>query len=148
MAFEINQVFIIGRLTRDPELSHTQSGKSVCKFGVANNPGKEDTDVCFFDVTAWGKTGESIAQYKKKGEQIGIVGRLRQSRWQDENGNNRSKIEIVASSVQFIGGGNSGNSNAISNNTGSVTRNQESNLPMTNNNNSGYGDDPAGEIPF
>ena len=101
MAFDQNATFHVGRLTRDPELSYTKSEVPVCKFSIANNSGKDDVN--FFDCVAFKNTATSCAQYLRKGSQVVIEGRLKQSRWTDKNGQNRSKVEIVATSVQFIG---------------------------------------------
>ena len=103
MAFDQNATFHVGRLTRDPELSYTKSEVPVCKFSIANNSGKEESDVNFFDCVAFKNTATSCAQYLRKGSQVVIEGRLKQSRWTDKNGQHRSKVEIVATSVQFIG---------------------------------------------
>ncbi len=113
MAFDINQVFLIGRLTRDPE-TRFSSNTAICKFSIANNSGREDKDVNFFDVVVFGKTAENIQQYLKKGSQIAISGRLSQSRW-EKDGQKRSKVEIVGLNIQFLdtrggGGGSSGSS--------------------------------------
>jgi len=101
MAFDINSVFIVGRLTRDPELSYTNSQKAICKFSVANGRGKDE--VSFFDVITWEKVATSCGQYLKKGSQFVINGKLQQNRFTDKDGNNRSKIEIVGVNVQFVG---------------------------------------------
>jgi len=105
MSWDINQVIVVGRLTRDPELSYTQNQIPICKFSVANNrnDGKGGEDVSFFDVVAWNKVATSCSQYLRKGSQVVIDGRLNQSRFQDKTGQNRSKVEIVASLVQFVG---------------------------------------------
>jgi len=108
---DTNNVVITGRLVRDPEFSKTTNDKSICKFSIACNGFKKD-DVSFLDIVCWGKTAEIVSEYLRKGSQSIITGRLQQQRFQDKSGANRSKIEIVASAVQFIGpksesGGNS-----------------------------------------
>lgn len=106
---DVNHVTIIGRLTRDAELRYTPSGQAVCKFSIAVNRRKKSGDqwvdeASFFDVTAWGKTGEALNQYLVKGKQIAVEGELRQNRW-EQDGQNRSKVEIMANNVQLLGGG-------------------------------------------
>ena len=110
MANDINRVFMIGRLTRDPELKYTQSGTSVASFSLANNrtytvQNEKKEQVSFFNCIAWGKPGEVIAQYCKKGSKLGIEGRLQQRSWQDQNGQKRNTVEIVVENFQFLSGG-------------------------------------------
>lgn len=100
---DTNVWFGIGRLTSDPELKYTAGGNPVCNFSIAvNRDFKDKKDVSFIDVIAWSKLAETICQFMKKGKRIAITGHLKQSRWQDKDGGNRSKIEIVAESVQFL----------------------------------------------
>jgi len=103
MSSDLNRVMIIGRLVRDPELKYTPNGKEVCNFSVAVNSwnGKEEVGN-FFDCVIWGKRAENLTQYCKKGSVIGIEGRLQQRRWEDQNGNKRSTVEIVVDSAQFL----------------------------------------------
>ncbi len=108
MANDINNVTIVGRLTRDSELKYTNSGTAICKFSLAVNRKKKQDEqwveeVSFFDVTLWGKLGESISQWLNKGKQVAVSGGLRQNRW-EQGGQNRSKVEIVASHVQLLSG--------------------------------------------
>ncbi|MBV8781906.1 MAG: single-stranded DNA-binding protein [Phycisphaerae bacterium] len=107
-----NQITIIGHLARDPELKFLQNQTAVCSFSVATNhkwktsSGEEREDVTFIDCTAWGKRGEVINQYLKKGNPIFIAGRLRQETWEDKNGGGkRSKHTVVVENFQFLGGG-------------------------------------------
>jgi single-strand DNA-binding protein len=111
---DINHVVLIGRLTRDAELKYTSGGQAVCKFSIAVNRRKKSGDqwedeANYFDIVLWGKQGESLHPYLKKGKMVGVDGELRQDRWQ-QDGQNRSKIEIVAGYVQLLGGG-AGSSN-------------------------------------
>ncbi len=105
----LNRVILMGNLTRDPELSHTASNAPVCKFGMATNrkwadrDGNKKEEVCYVDVTAWGKMGEVINQYMAKGRGILIEGRLQFSQWTDKEGKNRSKLDVVAESFSFVG---------------------------------------------
>lgn len=108
MSTDINTVVIAGRLTRDAELSYTQSGTALCKLSMAVNRsvknGNEWTDEAnFFDCTLWGKRGESLNQYLSKGQQIVVQGQLRQERW-DKDGQKRSKVTIHVDNIQLTGG--------------------------------------------
>ena len=105
---DINSVNIVGRLTRDGDLRYTNSGTPVNKFSIAVNRSKKNGDqweeeVNFFDVVLWGKPGEVLSQYLKKGQQVAVSGELRQSRW-EQDGQTRSKVEIQAHTVQLMGG--------------------------------------------
>lgn len=105
MARGINQVILMGRLTRDPEVRTTASGKSVTSFSLAVDRGGQDDQADFFDVTAWEKTGELVAQYLTKGRRALVQGRLRQDSWDDkETGKKRSRVEVVAFDVTFLDG--------------------------------------------
>jgi len=105
---DINHVVLVGRLTRDAELKYTAGGQAVCKFSVAVNRRKKNGDqwedeANYFDVVLWGRQGESLNQYLLKGKSVGVEGELRQDRWQ-QDGQNRSKVEIVANNIQLLGG--------------------------------------------
>ena len=111
MAANINRVVLVGNLTRDPELRHTPSGTPICKLRIAVNTRQKDgatgqwTDKPnYFDVTVWGNQGESCAQYLSKGRPVAIDGRLDWREWEGQDGNKREAVEIVAESVQFLGG--------------------------------------------
>ena len=105
MARGINQVILMGRLTRDPETRSTSSGKTVTSFSLAVDRGGQDDQADFFDVTAWEKTGELVAQYLTKGRRCLVQGRLRQDSWDDKDtGKKRSKVEVVANDVTFLDG--------------------------------------------
>ena len=116
MANDINVVVLVGRLTRDAELRYINTGTAVTKVSLAVNRRKKSGDqwteeANFFDVTIWGKQAETLAQYLTKGKQIGVQGELRFSKW-EQDGQPRSKVEVVANSVQLLGGGSSGGSRA------------------------------------
>ena len=114
-----SKAIIAGNLTRDPELRSTPNGANVCSFSVAVNRtfkdagGEQKEDVSFIDCSAWGKLGEMIAQYAKKGSGVLVSGRLSQRSWEDKNGGGkRSRTEIVVEDFNFTGpanrdGGNS-----------------------------------------
>ncbi len=113
MSKSINQVILMGNLTRDPELRTTPSGQSVCSFSLAVNrswqgqDGSQQDAVDYFDVTAWGKLGELVNQYMAKGRKCLVQGRLSQRSWEQE-GQKRSKVEVVANDVTFLDGGGAG----------------------------------------
>lgn len=107
----INRVTITGNLTRDPELRSLPSGMSVCELGVAVNHRRKDNatdqwidEPNYFNVVVFGSQGDNCAQYLSKGRPVAVDGRLRWSSWEDKNGGGkRSKVEIVAQTVQFLG---------------------------------------------
>jgi single-strand DNA-binding protein len=110
----LNKVFLMGNLTRDPELRYLQSGTAVCDFGMAINrrwkgsSGEQKEDVCFVDVTFFGRTAEVISEFMKKGRPIFVEGRLRLDAWTGKDGQKRSKLGVVGESMQFLdtkGGG-------------------------------------------
>jgi single-strand DNA-binding protein len=104
-----SKAIIAGNLTRDPELRSTPNGASVCSFSVAVNRtfrdsnGEQKEDVSFIDCSAWGKLGEMINQYAKKGTGVLISGRLSQHSWEDKDGKKRSRTEIVVEDFNFTG---------------------------------------------
>ena len=105
MAKSINQVILMGRLTRDPEQRTTSTGKTIASFSIAVDRGGQDDATDFFDVTAWEKLGELVIQYLAKGRRVLVQGRLRQDSWDDkETGKKRSRIEVVATDVTFLDG--------------------------------------------
>ncbi len=106
MADDINSVTLIGRLTRDPELSTTSSGAELLKISIASNrsvkKGEQwEDETSFFDITFWGKRAAGIAPHLKKGSKIGVTGSLKQERW-EQDGQKRSKVIINAQSIQFL----------------------------------------------
>ncbi len=109
MARSFNQVILMGNLTRDPELRQTPNGQSVCSFSLALNrrykgsdgDWKEATD--YVDIVAWGPLGERVAQYLTKGRPALVNGRLQSRSW-EQDGQKRSKVEVVAQDVTFLGG--------------------------------------------
>ena len=105
MARSINQVILMGRLTRDPEVRTTSTGKTITSFSLAVDRGGQDDQADFFDITAWEKLGELVSQYLTKGRRCLVQGRLRQDSWDDkETGKKRSKVEVVATDVTFLDG--------------------------------------------
>ena len=103
----LNKVLLIGRLTRDPETRYIPSGAAVTEFGFAVNRyytvnGERKEDTCFLDVSAWGRLGEQVRNYLKKGSQAFIEGHLVFSEWQTQEGQKRTKLRITADTVQFL----------------------------------------------
>jgi single-strand DNA-binding protein len=111
----INRVVLVGNLTRDPELRHTPSGTPVCKLRIAVNSRQKDAATGqwgdkpnYFDVTVWGNQAESSAQYLSKGRPVAIDGRLDWREWEAQDGSKRQAVEIIADTVQFLGGRDAG----------------------------------------
>ena len=109
-ATNINRVVLTGNLTRDPELRSLPSGTSVCSMRLAVNTRRKDasgewTDKAnYFDITVWGAQGENCSRFLSKGRPVAVDGRLEWREWEDKEGNKRQSVEIVADSVQFLGG--------------------------------------------
>lgn len=121
MAKSINQVILMGRLTRDPEQRTTTTGKTIANFSIAVDRGGQDDATDFFDVTAWEKLGELVMQYLSKGRRVLVQGRLRQDSWDDkETGKKRSRVEVTATDVTFLDGPSDGNSNGGGNDSSSA----------------------------
>ncbi len=111
-----NKVILMGNLTRDIELRHTQGGMAIAKFGMAINrktssqSGEAKESTCFVDCTAFGKSAELLSQYVRKGSQLFVDGRLEFSTWEAKEGGKRSKLEVIVENFQFMGSGNRDNS--------------------------------------
>lgn len=151
MAEDINSVTIVGRLTRDAELKYTNSGTAVTRIGIAVNRSRKDGDqwvdeASFFDVTLWGRRGESLNQYLTSGTRIAVAGELRQERW-EQDGQTRSRVVIHATNIQLLGGkdnqqGQNGNQQR---NTGYYNPNKDSRHNGYQNGSNGNFED---DIPF
>lgn len=104
-----NKVILLGNLTRDIELRYAQSGQPIAKFGMAINrkfggaDGEQRESTCFVDLTAFGKQAEILNQYVGKGSQLFVEGRLEYSTWDGQDGQKRSKLEVVVENFQFVG---------------------------------------------
>ena len=133
----INRVIITGNLTRDPELrTLSGSGTSVCSMRIACNGRRRNNETNqwedqpnYFDVTVWGAQGENCSRFLTKGRPVAIDGRLRWREWTAENGDKRQAVDIIAESVQFLGGrddAGSGNGNGYS----SSVRAADSDVPI------------------
>lgn len=102
----MNKVILVGNLTRDPELSETQSGVAVCRFAIAvsrdyaNSDGTRETD--FFNITVWRGRAENCGKYLKKGNKVAIVGSLQNRSYEDKDGIKRNVTDIVANEVEFL----------------------------------------------
>ena len=145
---DVNHVVLIGRLVRDAELKCTADGKAVVKFTIAVNRRKKNGDqweneANFFDIVVWGRQGESLYQYLVKGKMVGVDGELRQDRWQQQDGQNRSKVEIVANYLQLLGGGPGAGNGPGGNYPGNSSPSQE-----RQNNWKGQGSPPVPEDNF
>ena len=134
MASNINRVVVAGNLTRDPELRSTGSGTSVCSLRIAVNGRRKNGDTWeddpnYFDVTVFGQQGENCSRYLSKGRGVAVDGRLNWREWTDKDGNKRQTVDIIAETVQFLGGredGPSGNGNGFSSSANSV----QSDIPV------------------
>jgi single-strand DNA-binding protein len=151
-ATNINVVVVTGNLTRDPELKSTSGGTPICKLRVAVNSRRRDQGgewvdkPNFFDVTVFGAQGENCATYLSKGRPVAIEGRLEWSEWDASDGSGkRSKVEIIANSVQFLGSrdgsGSGGNANGLQ---------AQSDVPADTSDfeGAGVGADKEDDIPF
>lgn len=133
MARSFNQVILMGNLTRDPELRAIPSGQNVCNFTLALNRSYKGSDgewqeaTDFIDVVAWGPLGERVAQYLSKGRPCLVNGRLQSRNW-EQDGQKRSKVEVNAQDVTFLGGagGGSGSDGGNSDGDGQGQDNQSS----------------------
>ena len=110
-ATNINRVVLTGNLTHDPDLRSLPSGMSVCKLRIAcntrrknNATGEWEDKPNYFDVTVWGAQGENCARFLSKGRPVAIDGRLEWREWEAQDGSKRQSTEIIADSVQFLGG--------------------------------------------
>ncbi len=150
----INTVVIAGNLVRDAELKYTNNGLAICEFSVAVNDQRKQGDAWvdeahFFDVTVFGRRGEAIQRYLTKGKTVAIEGKLKQDRWQNQEGQNRSKVGIVANNVMLLGGrdgGSGGSESSSGNRSGSAP---SGNASDGGNSSGGFGgDDFPDDIPF
>lgn len=120
---DTNAVVLVGRLVREAELKYLNSGSAVTNFSIAVNTAKKtengwEDEGNFFDVSLFGKLGEALKPYLLKGSQVCVMGRLRQQRWTDKDGANKSKVVIMAENVQLVGG-----KRESSENTGEIVEN-------------------------
>ena len=110
----LNKVFLLGNLTRDPEMRYMPSGSPVANFGLAVNrsytaqDGQKKEETLFVDIDGFGKTAELCSQYLSKGRQVLIEGRLKYRTWESQDGKKRNKVSVVAERVTFLGGRGAG----------------------------------------
>lgn len=115
----LNKVFIVGNLTKDPELRFVPSGQAVANMRVATNrkwkaaSGEWKDETCYVGVVVWGKSAEACGEYLKKGSPCLVEGRLHNREWTTEAGEKRSVLEITAERVQFLGGGKRGEDGGV-----------------------------------
>jgi single-strand DNA-binding protein len=158
MAGNINRVIITGNLTRDPELrALPNSGQNVCSLRVAcngrrrNSEGQWEDAPNYFDVTVWGQQGENCARYLSKGRGVAVDGRLQWREWQDKSGQKRQSVDIIAETVQFLGGGGDA-SNGSGSGFSSSVRAAETDIPVDTNDfvsaSTGGGAAAEDDIPF
>ena len=151
MARSFNQVILMGNLTRDPELRTIPSGQSVCSFSLALNRSykgqdgswQEATD--YIDIVDWGPLGERVAQYLSKGRPCLVNGRIQSRSW-EQDGQKRSKVEVVAQDVTFLGGrGEGGSSEPAGGSSKPAAKKQEDDVVIED-----IGDEPINldDIPF
>ncbi len=106
----LNKVFLIGNLTRDPELRYLPDGRPLCNFGIAINrtyitaSREKKEEVCFLRIVVWGKQAESCSQFLNKGRPVFVEGRLQSRSWETQSGEKRSALDVIAERVQFLGG--------------------------------------------
>lgn len=127
-----NRVILLGNLTRDPEMRYTPNGTAVCTFGLAVNQrsGTGDNakdEVLFVDITTFGRQAETSAEYLSKGRAVLIEGRLQYRTWEAQDGGKRSKHEVVAERVQFLG---QGGQNGASSPAGAKVSAEEEDIPF------------------
>lgn len=137
MARSFNQVVLMGNLTRDPELRQIPSGQSVCSFSLALNRSYKGSDgnwqeaTDFVDVVAWAALGERVAQYVTKGRPVLVSGRLQSRQW-EQDGQKRSKLEVIASDVTFLGSRGNDSSDTSSNSAHEASSSKNPRTKKTN----------------
>jgi single-strand DNA-binding protein len=148
----VNKVILLGRLGQDPELKYTPGGAAVCNFSLAtteswsDKSGQKQEKTEWHRVVVWGKLAELCNQYLAKGRQAFLEGRLQTRSWDDKDGNKRYTTEILASTVQFIGGASTGTQNNT--NTGAVDSSYSQSTPTQEYQISSDASFAADDIPF
>lgn len=105
---DLNMVFLMGNLTRDPELRYTPNGQAVANFTIATNrvwkdaEGEQKDSAEFTDVVVWGKIAENVTNYLKKGRRVHVIGRLQTRSWEAQDGSKKYKTEVIATDVTFL----------------------------------------------
>lgn len=135
----MNKVFLIGNLTRDPELTETSGGIAICRFSIAvtraysGGNGERKTD--FFNVTAWRGLGETVSRYAKKGNKVAVEGSIELRNYEDSQGTKRTAVDIIASNVEFLtpkanGAGSGENSTANGGRAGLQSFDDDGDIPF------------------
>lgn len=152
---DLNQVMIIGRLTRDPEMRTTGTGIAVCQIGVATSyvytnqaTGQKVEQTEFHNIVLWRKLGEIAGQYLSKGKRVFIQGRLQTRQWDAQDGSKRSRTEIVADNLIMLDGGKPAGSNPSSNTGDSMSQAPQINEVVSEEIPTIQMDEPVGDIPF
>jgi single-strand DNA-binding protein len=105
---DLNMVFLMGNLTRDPELRYTPNGQAVANFTIATNrvwkdaEGEQKDSAEFTDIVVWGKIAENVTNYLKKGRRVHVIGRLQTRSWEAQDGSKKYKTEVIATDVTFL----------------------------------------------
>lgn len=132
----VNKVILMGNLGKEPELKYTSGGQAVCRFPIATSErwkdkssGQMQEKTEWHNVVVWGKQGENCNQYLQKGRPVYLEGRIQTRSWDDKDGNKRYTTEVIAQSVQFLGGGRSSDSQSSSSSSGSSFESTQSGPP-------------------
>lgn len=140
----LNKVFLVGNLTREPELRYTQGGMAVATLGIASNrkfhskTGELKEEVLYINVEVWGKLAENCGEYLSKGRPILVEGRIVMDQWEDKDGNKRTTYKISSNNIQFLGSASGSRENSAPN-SGQMNENKISETPKDN--------DPGNSIP-
>ncbi len=144
----LNKVFLLGNLTRDPELRYAPNGTAIVSFGLATNrkfksaDGEQKKEVCFVDINMFGRRAEVISEYFSKGSAIFIEGRLRYEQWETQDGQKRSKLVVAADNFEFAGGSQKNGEDGFKE---SSSINSNTPRPIAE---SGSDDESINEVPF
>lgn len=155
----VNKVILVGNLGKDPEIRYTQQQLPICSFSLATGERRKDSSGKWVDHTEWhnivtfGKTAENCSQYLKKGKQAYIEGSIRTRKWQDKEGKDRYTTEVIANTVQFLGGGREASASSVAVANGDTAHNAGeellSSLPSADNlGNTGAATFEDDDIPF
>lgn len=148
---KLNKVFLIGNLTRDPELRYIPSGTAVATFTVASDrtytsaAGEKKEDTCFVRVVAWARQAELVGEYLKKGSPVFVEGRLQSRSWETPDGQKRSTLEVVALNIQFLGRSPRQTEDAVQQQTSIL---EEAPIPADVPPGSASSEGDSGEVPF
>ena len=152
MATDINSVVLVGRLTRDAEMTYANSGTAICKFAIANNYSRKQGDswqdeTNFFDCVLFGRRGEALQRYLTKGQQVGVQGVLRQDRWESD-GQKRSRVQVVVNELNLLGSPGGGSGGGGSSAAGGAKRPNSGGYSQQPSQDYGSGSDFEDDVPF